>query len=111
MFEIRNYHIDPDHFSGYQDWAKTYAVPFLKGELNIIGFWVNSEETAEAIGDTLDPLGAANVTWIIQWQNREQRDARMEQVFTSAGWEEIFAKLSGGLDIYLRREEKFVEAL
>ena len=43
MFEIRNYHFEPAKFDEYKKWAETVAVPYLKGEMEVVGFWVNNE--------------------------------------------------------------------
>ena len=43
MFEIRNYHFDPTKFDEYKKWATTLAVPDLKSNMEVVGFWVSNE--------------------------------------------------------------------
>ena len=42
MVEIRSYHYDPAKFEAYKVWAVEEAVPFLKANLDIIGFWMDN---------------------------------------------------------------------
>ena len=110
MYEIRNYHINPKVFAAYVNWARNIATPYLRAKLNVLGFWVNSEPAPEVNGTIDDPLGSANVTWIIRWQDMDERREKFAEVFTnSTQWDEIFAKVPGGNDTYLRRETKFTE--
>lgn len=110
MYEIRNYHIKPEVFSDYINWAKNIASPYLKANLDVLGFWVNSEPAPDVGGEVLDPLGSSNVTWIIRWQDMTQRKQKFAEVFTnSAEWNHIFSQVPGGNDSYLRREAKFTE--
>lgn len=111
MFEIRTYHISVDHITDYKVWAKKYAVPYLKEKLFVVGFWVDSEHSPEVLGGVLDPLGSSNVTYILRWKDLEQRNNKMDKIFSSPEWQEISSHLQGGVDIYLRREFRFVDAL
>ena len=111
LFEIRNYHFRPELLDAYREWASEHAVPFLKKELDVVGFWINSEDEPEVLGEPHDELGTANVTWVLRWNDLAQRNETMARVFASEAWVEIFSKVPGGLDSYLRRESKFAEAL
>ena len=111
IYEIRNYHFEPKRFEEYKTWAKTKALPYLKRELNLVGFWVNGETPGEVNGEALDKLGPANITWIIAWPDKETRDSAMPGIFSGDEWEEIFADVPGGLPNYLRMESKFTESL
>ena len=94
MFEIRNYHYDPTKFDAYRQWAEDEAVPFLKANLDIIGFWIDNGLAAEYRGT--DPMelkhGAANITWIIRWESKAQRDERFPEVIASDEWQAVWAK-------------------
>jgi hypothetical protein len=111
IYEIRNYHFLPDKFDAYKSWAKQRALPYLKRELNLIGFWTNIDAPSEVLGVPNDSLGVANITWIIGWNSLEERNETMARVFASDEWKGIFAHVPGGLDSYLRRESKFTESL
>jgi hypothetical protein len=107
IYEIRNYHFEPSRFEDYKAWAKNVALPYLQRELDLIGFWVNSDIPGEVNGAPLDELGPANITWIIAWPDK----AAMPKVFSGDEWNEIFAQVPGGLGNYLRMESKFTDAL
>ncbi len=110
IFEIRNYHFDPALFSDYQAWAKAEALPYLTRELDLVGFWANTEDS-EVAGAELDELGSANITWIIRWPDKATRDAQFPEIFENEEWAAIFANVPGGLDSYKRMEAKFTESL
>lgn len=110
IYEIRNYHFNPARLEEYKTWAKEKALPFLDRELDLVGFWANAGDS-EVLGEPMDKLGSANITWIIRWPDRETRDATMGTLFETDEWGEIFADVPGGLTSYERREAKFTEAL
>ena len=111
MYEVRNYHFDPELFEGYKTWARDLAAPFLNRELDLVGFWANTDADIEVNGAPLDELGSANITWIIRWPDKQTRDDAWERVLNSEEWAAIFAKVPGGLESYKRIEVKFTEAL
>ncbi len=112
IYEIRNYHYDPGKFAAYRTWAIEQAVPFLKDNLDIVGFWIDSGESPEIAGaKPMDlPLGSANVTWVIRWDDMAARNAGHEKVFKGEGWGAIWSRHpdAGG---YFQMEAKFAEAL
>lgn len=111
IYEIRNYHFAEDRFDEYKSWARSKALPYLKSNLNLIGFWTNISATPEVLGERKDPLGTANITWILGWKTMAERNDTMAKVFGSDQWKTIFADVPGGIDSYLRRESKFTESL
>ena len=111
IFEIRNYHFKPDLLSAYKRWAGDEAMPYLSRELDVVGFWVSTSDEAEIRGEPHDALGVANVTWIIRWEDLVQRNSTQPQVFSAPEWEDIFSRVPGCVDSYLRIEAKFAESL
>ncbi len=111
IYEIRNYHFDPARFEEYKAWAKDKALPFLDRELDLVGFWANTDADNEVNGAPMDDMGSANITWIIRWPDRATRDSTMATVFTGEAWGEIFKDVPGGMDSYQRMEAKFTESL
>ncbi|NOX50010.1 MAG: hypothetical protein GXP16_05665 [Gammaproteobacteria bacterium] len=116
LYEIRNYHFDPARLPQYKQWANSKALPFLQRELDLVGFWVNTDSPpqvleAETNNIAQDELKSANITWIIRWSNRETRDETMARVFSGEEWKGIFSTVPGGLASYFRREAKFTESL
>ena len=111
IFEIRNYHFDPARFDAYKEWGEREAVPFLSRELDLVGFWVSAGDDPEIIGRAHDELGTANVTWIIRWRDREQRNEVLPRLFATPEWEDIFSRVPGGLASYLRIESRFADAI
>jgi hypothetical protein len=111
MYEIRNYHFKPELLGQYKAWAKTKAVPHLSKELDVLGFWVNTGDTPEVLGEPHDKLGCATVTWIIRWKDLAERNDVLPRVLGSPEWNAIFAHVPGGRGSYLRIENKFAESL
>ncbi len=110
--EIRNYHYDPEKFAAYKEWALSEAIPFLKANLNVVGFWLDSGEPSEISGGKpMDlPLGSANVTWIIRWKDMQERAKGHAQVFQSKGWQDIWSRHPDP-NGYLQMEAKFADAV
>ena len=88
MFEIRNYHYDPTKFEAYKEWAINDAVPYLKANLDIVGFWIDNGIEPELLGADPDANkhGSANVTWVIRWDSKEARNQGHQDVFQGEGW-------------------------
>ena len=109
MFEIRNYHFEPTKCDAYKKWAETLAVPYIKGKMEVIGFWINNEMAPE-YGGALpqdENVRPANITWIIRWQDRVQRDRAWSELRSDPEWQAIFSQVPGGRASYLRTEAKF----
>ena len=108
--EIRSYHYDPDKFDAYRQWALDEAVPFLKANLDVVGFWLDNGETPEMTGR--DPMtlkhGSANVTWIIRWDSMTARNEGHRSVFQGEGWREIWSRHPDPAG-YLQMEARFAE--
>ena len=112
MDEIRSYHYDPEQFEAYKKWAVDEAVPFLKANLNIVGFWVDSGTPAEVTGSNPSQmeLGSANITWIIRWGSKEARDEGHKTIFGGAGWQDIWSRLPDASG-YLQMEARFADEI
>ena len=110
LYEIRNYHYDPAKFDAYKRWAVTEAIPFLKDNLDVVGFWMDSGDAPEFSGSApMDlPLGCANVTWIIRWDSMQARAEGRVRVFQSEGWRKIWANHPDA-NGYLQMEVRFAE--
>ena len=79
IFEIRDYHYRADRIDEYREWAHE-AAKVLHDRLDVLGFWVDAGIPARIMGsDPMDlPHGSANVTWVIRWDDMEQREAVWE---------------------------------
>ena len=109
MFEIRNYHFEPTRFDEYKKWAEAGPVAYLRGKMEVVGFWV-SNEMAPIYGGSLtqdENVRPANITWIIRWQDRAQRDKVWEELHSDPEWDAILSHVPGGRESYLRTEAKF----
>jgi len=111
LYEIRNYHFDPDQFTAYKKWAREQALPYIDKTLELVGFWATTEEDSEVTGVEMDQLGSANITWILKWPDKATRDADFAKAFGSDEWRKIFDQVPGGLQSYRRMEAKFTESL
>ena len=110
VYEIRNYHYEPSRIEEYRAWAAERAVPYIKDNMDLVGFWINLDEPVEVNGKPQDDLGTATVTWIIRWDDVETRNRVMPKVFGSDAWREIMAA-NPGQENYHRTESKFAEAI
>lgn len=110
MDEIRSYHYNPAQFEAYKHWALEYAVPYLKANLNIVGFWLDNGIPAEVTGQSPSKmeLGSANVTWIIRWDSKEARDEGYRTVFNGAQWDDIMSR-HPDRNGYLQMEARFAD--
>jgi hypothetical protein len=110
LYEVRDYHYRPDLFDEYQQWADR-AVPVLRDLLDVVGFWVDSGEASEVGGtDPIDsPIGHANVTWIIRWEDMQDREENLPKALGSQAWRDIWAEHPdpGG---YLQLMSRFMDA-
>jgi hypothetical protein len=111
VFEIRNYHFDPELIGEYEAWARDIALPFIRKKVDVVGFWVDAGIEPQINGAPLDEMGPANVTWIIRWKSKAERDEKMGSVFSGPEWDEVAAKIPGGRKSYFRIEAKFFKGL
>jgi len=93
IYEVRDYHYRRDLFDAYKVWAEE-AVPVLRSKLDLVGFWLDSGMDSEVGGsDPMEPpLGQANVTWIIRWESKAQRDKVWPEVIGSKEWQAVWEK-------------------
>ena len=111
IYEIRNYHFKPEHLDEYKTWVVEELLPYISPKIDVVGFWVGTSDPPELRGVPLDELGSANVTWIIRWPSIEQRHEGMATVFSGPEWDDIFSRVPGGPESYLRMEARFSESL
>lgn len=93
LYEIRDYHYRRDLWEQYRKWASDEAIPFLKANLDVVGFWLDAGPDPEIRGrePIESPHGSANVTWIIRWPDKETRDRELAKVLTSPGFSAIWS--------------------
>jgi len=111
IYEIRNYHFDPDGLEEYKIWARERAIPYLSTHVTVVGFWADCGIETELRGEPLDALGPATVTWIIRWDSHEQRQSQLPGILATDEWKGIFAHVPGGGSSYRRIECRFFEAV
>lgn len=109
MYEIRNYHFKAEHIDAYRHWAPD-AVAFIRTRMDVVGFWVGNDEPPE-YGGRLKGEGVtpANITWIIRWESREQRDETWRAFRADPEWRRIIRTVPGGPSSYIRTEARFAE--
>jgi hypothetical protein len=81
--------------------------------MDIIGFWI-SDETDPEYGGSLpadENVQPANITWVIRWQDKAQRDQVWSELRSGSEWQSIIARVPGGRASYLRTEAKFATEL
>jgi hypothetical protein len=109
LIELRDYHYRPDRLDIYRDWA-TEAGSFLRDRWEVSGFWVDSGEPARISGaDPMElPHGPANVSWMIRWNDLDEREAAWEALWEDDDWNAIWAR-HPGFDDYLQLSVRFLE--
>jgi hypothetical protein len=110
LYEVRHYHVDPAVFADFRRWAAAEGIPYLKGALDVVGFWYATDDAPEGTG-TPDPLGPPNVTWIIRWADMAERRRRLPEVLGHPAWQRIFATVPGGRASYRRTASRFSDQL
>ena len=112
IFEVRDYHYRRDIFDAYKDWAKE-AVPMLRQHLDVVGFWIDEGQVDPEIEGTdpiNSPIGSANVTWVIRWEDKAARDAGMERLFSGEEWQALWARHPDP-NGYLQASARFIEEI
>ncbi len=85
----------------------------MKKKMDIVGFWVADDDPPQFGGSLAQNAGAtfANITWIIRWDDRAQRDRVWEETRSDPEWIEILSKVPGGRKSYLKTEAKFASEI
>ena len=111
IYEIRSYHFEPTLLADYNTWIEDEGLPYISERIDVVGFWIDSSDPPEISGEPLDELGSANVTWIIRWPSIEARHEDMAAVFSTDEWEDIFSRVPGGPESYIRIEARFATSI
>lgn len=108
MIEVRDYHYDPARMDEYRAWA-VEAGAFLRRRWQVDGFWVDTGTEPVVMGsDPQLPLGPANVTWVIRWDDRAQRDAAWDALWEDPAWNELWDR-HPGFDGYRQLLVRFLQ--
>lgn len=77
--------------------------------MKLLGFWVDVGIPTQIMGsDPMHlPLGSANVTWVICWEDMEQREAGWERLWGDPEWREKWDE-HPGFDGYLHMSVRFL---
>jgi hypothetical protein len=111
IYEVRNYHFRPDLLEAYKAWARATALPYLASKMDVVGFWVNTADPVEVTGEPRDPLGPANIGWVVRWRDFAHREADWNAALATQAWADILATVPGGVASFLRTESRFAETL
>ena len=111
LFEIRNYHFNPDLFEAIKEWGKAEAAPYLSQHLDVLGSWASTKDEPLLYGEPLDKLGSANFTRIIRWRDLAHRNTIWPRVWSSPELHDILSRMPGGMASFLRVEAKFAESI
>ena len=112
IVEIRDYTIEADWIDAYKDWADNIAAPWLKNNLDVIDFWVDTGIETEVGGSSpvVSPNGHPNVCWIIKWSSKEDRDLGFAALKSNEEWQEIWSKHPNE-NLYLHKNARFMKAI
>ncbi|MDJ0768116.1 MAG: hypothetical protein QNJ12_04950 [Ilumatobacter sp.] len=108
LFEFRDYHYDGD-LGEYRAWWEE-ALPVLSEWFDIVGVWTDRGEPPRITGASPMelPLGSANVTWVIRWDDLEQREETWDRLREAAEWTAL-AERHPGWDRYLHMSVRFLD--
>ena len=112
IVEIRDYTIETAWLKEYKVWAEDLAAPWLKRNLDVIDFWVDTGLEAEVSGSNpiVSSNGQANVCWIIRWRDKAHREAVFRKTMAGSEWQEIWSKHPNA-KAYLHMNVRFMESL
>ena len=109
ILEIRDYHYRPDRVDDYRVWAEQ-AVDFFGDRWDLVGWWMDSGEEPLLMGE--DPMdlrhGLANITWMLRWDDREQREAEWAALREDPEWMKLRDQ-HPGFDGYHQMAVRFME--
>ncbi len=112
MYEIRNYWIDPAHFDEWIKWFGEKAAPLFRAQWDMVGFWSSNDIPPAYDGAHPEAKGTpANLTWIIRWDDKEQRDNGWKKLGVLDEWKKVLAQRPGGSEWLLHIEAKFAESI
>ncbi|MGE0542165.1 MAG: hypothetical protein AB7R89_18495 [Dehalococcoidia bacterium] len=112
IYEIRDYYVEPAALERYAMWVQDHALLYIRRNLDLVGFWIRTDPSAQVTGAPLDDLGAANITWIVRWDDVDTRNRIMNAVFgpEASEWAEI-SKHHPGRQNYRRIQARFMNAV
>ena len=112
MYEIRNYWIDSAHFDEWIKWFGEKAAPLFRAQWDMVGFWSSNDIPPTYGGAHPEAKGTpANLTWIIRWDDKEQRDLGWKNLGVLDEWKKVLAQRPGGSEWLLHIEAKFAESI
>jgi hypothetical protein len=47
LYEIRDYHFDPEYFEEYKKWAAEKGGPFFRSRWDVVGIWLKKRYSSE----------------------------------------------------------------
>lgn len=108
LYEFRDYHYR-GNWDAYREWWEE-GLEVLGAHMDILGVWFDSGIPARTAGEDPMPLpyGSANVTWIIRWNDLEQREAAWAALEDDAAWISC-AERHPGFDGYQNMSVRFLE--
>lgn len=112
MYEIRNYWIDHEHFDEWIGWFREHAAPFFRRTMDIVGIYPGLEVQHSYSGSNpRDDIIPANLTWIIRWEDKDQRDKGWMGLRDNEEWQMVLAQRPGGSEYLKMIEAKFAESI
>jgi hypothetical protein len=112
IYELRDYFVEPSAMQAYGKWVSELAVPYIRKHLDLVGFWIATDDPVQVTGAALDPIGAANVTWVLRWADVDERNRRMGECFGpgAAEWAGIVGQ-HPGRQHYRRIQSRYARGL
>ena len=89
MHELRTYDLVPDLIDEYLDRADNLLLPIIKDKVGfpVVGFWrVRKERGGGSLPLDQERDVAAQVVWMIAWENMEERDAKWAELQANEDW-------------------------
>ncbi len=110
LYEVRDYCYRRDNWDQYKAWLIEEALPYLRANLDLVGFWLDSgiETVVGGTDPDVSKHGSANVHWIIRWQDKEARDREFPRVLQAPDWQDIMSR-NPDRDGYLQTTSRLME--
>ncbi len=108
LWEFRDYHYRRDLWDEYREWTGE-AMRILRDRFDIAGFWFDSGDEPKLGGSSPMelPLGSANVTWVIRWDDMDHHDRGWAELWEDEEWTAHWA-IHPDSDGYLHTSGRFM---
>ena len=112
IYEIRDYTIEKEWLEQYVKWVKEFFLPYAKNKINIIDFWAYDgiEVEVEGKNPVVSPNWQPNITWVVKYNNKQERDDFFASLETDSEWEKVWSNYPNP-DAYIYKNARFFTSI